>query len=459
MLGTRAAAVGLSVQPDGLALDQRARGCVPGSHLARPMLLTQTHDLHAGAARVLALSTPISDVVSFRASFATGPDLGADDDVTQGLVADLLDKGTEARDRFAIAEDLEGRGARLGFYSDGLRMGFAGRCLRADLADVIGLAGEQIATPAFEPDEVRKAITKAVASVRRSMDSTGARASGTMRRRLYPHDHPNYALYPADEIARLEATTADDLRAYHRRHVAPAAPTVAVVGDLDPGGAAAAVAAAFGDRADSVPPARFADTAAPDAPGRDLVEVADRPNLDVRIAHPVALRRDADDFLALYAAVFALGGNFSGHLMQTIRDEQGLTYGISASIVDPSVHHDAHVQVSVTLSAPDLERGIAATRAEVARFVADGLSEADLERTRTTLAGRHVVGLATTGGLAARLIVNAERGFEIDYLDRYPDLVHALRLNAVNDALHRYVQPEALHVVAAGTPAPEAVAE
>ena len=374
-------------------------------------------------------------------------------DVRQGLVADLLDKGTAARDRFEIAEALEGRGARLGFYSDGLRLGFAGRALRADLPAVLALAAEQLRTPAFDPDEVAKAVTKAVASVRRSLDSTGARASGAMRRRLYTVAHPNYALGPADEIASLDATAAADLRAYHAAHVAPGDLTVAVVGDLDPDATRDAVAEAFGDWAGAPPAAVFATEAAPDAPGRETIEMQDRPNLDVRLGHAVGIRRDADDFLSLYAAVFALGGNFSGHLMQTIRDEQGLTYGIGAGIVDPDVRHDAHVQVSVTLSAPDLERGLAATRAEIERFVASGLGEADLERTRTTLAGQHVVGLATTGGLAARLLVNAERGFGTAYLDRYPDLVRGLRLSDVNAALRRYVRPDALHVVAAGTPA------
>lgn len=421
-------------------------------------LAARTSDLAVGASRVLALPTPVRDVVSFRGSFPTGPDLGAADDVPQGLVADLLDKGTTLRDRFEIAAALEGRGARLSFYSDGLRMGFVGRALRDDLAPVLAITAEQLRVPAFDPDEVGKAVTKAVASVRRSLDATGARASGALRRRLYPAAHPNYALDPHAEIDLLEAATADDLRAYYDAHVADPALTLAVVGDVDADGVAAAVRDAFGDGAAPARHPAYAAQAAPEAPGRETVPLRDRPNLDVRLGHAVALRRDADDFLAAYAAVFALGGNFSGHLMQTIRDEQGLTYGIGARIVDPAVEHDAHVQVAVTLSAPDLDRGIEATRAEVARFVADGLTQEALDRTQTTLAGQHVVGLGTTGGLAARLLVNAERGFATAYLDAYPERIAALRLDDVNRALRRHVRPDDLHVVAAGTP-PDALAD
>jgi predicted Zn-dependent peptidase len=47
--------------------------------------------------------------------------------------------------------------------------------------------------------------------------------------------------------------------------------------------------------------------------------------------------------------------------------------------------------------------------------------------------------------------VNAERGFDVAYLDRYPDEVRALTVEGVNDALRRYIRPDDLHVVVAGT--------
>ena len=416
-------------------------------------IAAHTVDLPAGPARLLVLPTPIADVVSFRASFGTGPDLSSDDDIRQGLLVDLLDKGTRRRDRFAVAEELEGMGAELTFESDGLRVGFTGKALRADLDAVLAIAAEQLLEPALAPDEVAKAVTNAVASVRRSLDSTSTRASGALRRRLYPEPHPNYTLRPEVELAALDALDADALRAYHERHVGPRDFTIAVVGDADPEATRRAVAGAFGAWDTAPPEPVFAREAAPQPPGRETVELPDRPNLDVRLGHAVALRRDAHDFLAAYAAVFALGGNFSGHLMQTIRDEQGLTYGINASLSDVAVEHDCHMRVSVTLSAPDLERGIEATRTEVARFVEQGVSAEALERTRTALAGRHVVALATTSGFATRLLINAERGFSMAYIDRYPERVAALELDAVNAALRRYVRPDDLHVVAAGTPA------
>ncbi len=414
-------------------------------------LASRVHDVTAGPARLLVLPVGVPDVVSFRGSFESAPDFRVADDVIQSVVATLLDKGTVRRDRFAIAEALEGRGAQVSFYSDGLRMGFAGRALRDDLADVIALVAEQLREPALDADEVDKAVVRAVASVRRSLESTGGQASDALARRLYGPAHPNYALAPDDELGALDALTPDAVRAYHAAHVGSDGLTIALAGDVDASAVEAAVDAALGDwRPHGLAPV-FDAAAEPEPPGRATVPMADRLNLDVRLGHAVGLRRDSDDFLATYAGVFALGGNFSGRLMQTVRDEQGLTYGIGATLGGASVRHDGHVQVQVTLSQENLARGVAATRAEVDAFVAEGVSPAAVSQTQTTLAGTHVVGLATTSGAAARLLVNAERGFDVGYLDRYPDLVRALTADEVTAAVRRHLRPADLHETVAGT--------
>ncbi|MEM6326817.1 MAG: pitrilysin family protein [Bacteroidota bacterium] len=421
-------------------------------------IASRVTDLPTGPVRLLALPTGIRDVVSFRGSFRSAPDLSRDDDVTQDLVTDLLDKGSQRLDRFEIADLLDGRGARLSFYSDGLRMGFAGRCLREDLADVLALASELLRTPAFDPDEVQKARQKAIASVRRSTESTGARANGAFTRRVYPSAHPTHILPHETEMTRLGAVTEETARAYHAAHVGTEGLTLAVVGDVEPGALGVVVAEAFREWGAHGREATFERAARPVPPGRETVAMSDKLNLDVRMGHPVPLRRDSADFLALFAGVFTLGGNFSGRLMQTVRDEQGLTYGIGARLAGVSVEHDLDLRVSVSLSQENLERGIAATREQIERWHG-GIAPEELERTQTTLAGQHVVSLATTGGLAARLLVNAERGFGPEYLDRYPRDVEALTVEAVNAAIAQYVDPEALHVVAAGTVAAGTVAE
>lgn len=421
----------------------------PASDLAP--LAERVHEADAGGVRVLALPTPAEHVVSFRASFRTLPDLAAGEGLVQELCVDLLDKGTRRRDRFALAEALELRGARLTFGADGLRCGFAGRCLRDDLPEVLALAAEQLREPTFDAEEFRKAKTRRAARLRHALEDTATQARGLLTRRLFGADHPNHQPDPKAELARLETLDVEAVRTFHAEHVGASGAIVALAGDLDPVTATETVQAVLGDWPPPRKGAPFAETAAPEPPARAAVPMADRPNLDVRLGHALALRRDSDDFLALHAGVFALGGNFSARLMRTVRDEQGLTYGIGAALSGVTVEYDGYLVVSVSLSREHLERGIAATLDEVRRFVEEGIAPEELAEKQDTLAGSFTVGLATTTGLAGALLVNAERGFPVTYLDRYPDLVRALTPEDVGAAVARHLQPEALHVVVAGT--------
>ncbi|MEM8599356.1 MAG: pitrilysin family protein [Bacteroidota bacterium] len=435
--------------PTGASSHSRAISAPPTE--ARTPLAERVAVHQAGHARVLALPTPINDVVSFRGSLWTAPDLGTGDELLQTMVVLLLDKGTQTRDRFAVAEALEDRGAQLSFYSDDLRVGFSGRALADDLPDVLDLLAEQLRTPLFDAAEFAKAKAQVAAGIRRSMDATGSQAAGLLSRRLYGPAHPNFMAEAADELARLDAFTVDDVRAYHAAHFGSTQLLVAFAGDLEPERTAARVEATLGDWMPHTSVAKYAEAATPQAAGQATRAIADKHNLDVRIGHPLTLRRDHDDFLALYLGVYVLGGNFSARLMSHVRDDLGLTYGIGAQLAGIAVEHEGHALIRVTLSGPNLDRGIEATLAAFRRFVEDGITAAELAEKQTTIAGTFSVGLATTRGLATALLVNGERNFEIGYLDAYPDQIHALTLDEVNAAIRRHLDPDALHIGIAGT--------
>ena len=418
---------------------------------ATDTLAERTLEAEAGGARLWMIPTEVRDVVSFRGSFQTAPDLATNDDLAQHLVADLLDKGTRRRGRFEIAEALEGRGAQLSFYPNTLRVGFSGMVLRDDLPDVLAILAEQLREPLLDPDEFAKEQAKAIAGVQHAMDSTAAQASGVLKRHLFSTDHPNFVRPLEEELAALEKLTIEQVEAYHEGHFGSDGLKITFAGDLDADVVTEAVQAHLGDWPAHGRVAEFARDAAAATPVRESVPMAEKQNLDVRLGHTLNLRRDDDDFLPLYVANSVLGGNFSARLMQIVRDEMGLTYGIGSSLAGIAIEHTGYWRIDVSLSSENLKRGIEATRDAVRDFVAGGITADELDEKKTTIAGSHVVGLATTGGLATRLLVNAERGFPVSYLDEYPERVKALSLDEVNRAIQQYFDPEMLSTAVAGT--------
>lgn len=410
----------------------------------------RVNERQVGPCRLLSLPTPVRSGVAWRASFRTNPKFSEDEDLLQGLAVSLLDKGTIHRDRFDIAEELENRGAQVQFSSDGLYVEFSGRSLREDLSDVLALIAEQLRAPLFDGGEFEKSRSRISASIQRSMESTGSQALGALTRRLYAPAHPNFTPDPEERITRLASLDVEAVRRYHARHFGSNDFTLVIVGDFDEARAIETIEADFGDWSPHKVPARFDTVAAGQEPGTSEVPMPEKQNVDVRFGNAIGFMRDDPDYVPLYLANYVLGGNFSARLMQTVRDEMGLTYGIRSGLYGISTEYTGHWQVAVTLSTENLLRGVDETLKQVRRFVDDGMTEDELDEKKTTVAGSFKVGLATTTGLAGTLLKNAERGFDVGYLDRFPQEVESVSLARANEVVQTHINPDRFHIAMAG---------
>lgn len=418
---------------------------------AAPDVSSRIRDRRAGPTRLLTLETEVDEIVSWHGSFLAYPDLAQRDELLQELTVSLLDKGTEARDRFALARVLEDCGAKLNLSSDGLYVEVSGRALVRDLPQVMDVLAEMLRRPAFAPQEFQKAQAQAVAEVQRRMEKTSVQASAALTRQLFGPAHPNYSARPEEALNHLRSLSIEDVREYHEHHFGSTEWILAVVGDLEHDAVTSVVEDAFSEWGphDAEPTHDTAGRAETDG-DRTVIPMPDKSNVDVRLGHAVPIRRDHDDYPALYVGNFILGGNFSARLMAEVRDEKGLTYHIGSSLSGVSTRYDGYWQTRVTLSHNTLEEGLAATRDVLRRFVEDGATADELSEKKTTITGSYAVGLATTQRLAQSILTTAERGFEMEYMDRFPDEIRAVTLSEVNDAVRTYFHPEALHESLAG---------
>ncbi len=424
------------------------------NHPASGSLSEGIHEERVGQCRLLTVATPVDAVVSFAGSVRTNPGFGAGEEMLQAMLVNLLDKGTEKRDQFALADLLDSRGVELQFYSNGTYVQFVGRTLGSDLPLVLELTAEQLRRPLLAEAEFRKQQVQYASRLRRMMENTGSQASAALSRLIYGPAHPGWTADPAEDLLRVEDLTLDAVRDYHRRHLMPQDLTLVTVGDVDPAALQQPVEAAFGDWQGVAPEGRM-DAMPLGTPAREVdIRMDDRENVDVRMGHGVPMLRTDPAFLPLFIGSFILGGNFSARLMRVIRDEMGLTYGIGAGLSGMSHLNGGHFQVAVTLSGDNLERGIEETRREVERFARDGVTAEELAEKQETITGGYQVGLGTTGGIATALLANALRGYDSTYIDEYVDAIRSVKLEEVNDAIRTFIHPDRLHVVRAGTLAP-----
>ena len=407
---------------------------------------------NVGDIRVLSLKTSVQDVVTLTGSFAAGSTLNpAGNTLVAALTAQMLDKGTTSRDKLAIATALENIGASINFSGGTHTLNFSARFLKKDMDLVLELLAEQLRSPKFDEAELARLKVQLNGALRRQLDDPGSMASSAMSRLLFPKGHPNYTDSVETTMAHLEAITIADLKAFHSAYYGPKSMVIVAVGDVDSRAFQQAVQTRFRGWRGGVTIPKFAlkGTA---IPARDeVVFMPDKTSATYRVGIPIGIGSTHPDFLPLYIGAYVLGGNFSARLMSTVRDQEGLTYGISSAIAGASAFADGLFITQASFSPQLVERGAESTQRQLKLWIESGITQAELDAKKSTIAGMHQVQLATTSGLAGSILNYAQDGRGVKYIDQYVVDVNAVTLEQVNNAIRRYIRPENLVVVTAGT--------
>jgi zinc protease len=136
--------------------------------------------------------------------------------------------------------------------------------------------------------------------------------------------------------------------------------------------------------------------------------------------------------------------------MATVRDQEGLTYGIGARTGNDTFT-DGDWRIIANFSPELLEKGLASTRRELKSWHEQGVTADEVARTKTNLAGQFQVGLATTDGLASTILATLHRGYPLSWIDEYTQKLDAVTLDQVNAAIKTHLRPETFILVKAGT--------
>lgn len=403
---------------------------------------------------LVAYPTGVKNVVTLRGSLPAGDRFAPAHNVAvPTLVGEMLDQGTRRQDKFAVAAQLEGVGATLSFRVDGTHLAISGRCLTKDLPLVIGLLAEMLREPAFPEEELVKVKRQLAGDLRRALEDPDYRAEQAFARAIYPAGHPNHPASTESFLEAIELTTVADLQAFHAGRYGPAALTLVAVGDLDPAVLQREVAAAFsgwtGGRAAEPPAPAPALTAS----SEQVVFMADKPSVSVIWGQPTGLTYRDPGALALRVGTNILGSGFTGRLMGSVRDREGLTYGIHAAVMNDT-SSDGDWRIAASFSPDLLAQGLASTRRELEAWHRDGVTPEEVEREKSNYVGTFQVSLATTGGMAGALLASIQRGYGISWPDELPGRIAALTTGEINAALRRHVRPDALVLIKAGTVAP-----
>jgi zinc protease len=415
-------------------------------------------------AKVYFVESPSIPMVDVRIEFdAGGRREPADKAGLASVTAGMTDKGITAAkagaadndpyaaalDENQLSEAWADLGAGFGGSASSDRMSFSLRSLTYPdlLAKAVQLASRQLGDPAFPAPIWERERQRLSASIREANTRPGTLAGRAYAAAVYG-SHP-YSHEMTEES--LRHITVEDMK-QHYALLEPCRAKVSIVGAVSRAQADAMVTtllsrlpATVQGRCAALPP--VPDVAPLAAPiERDIPFASAQAH--VLIGQPGYKRADPDYFPMLVGNYTLGGGGFVSRLSQEVREKRGLSYAISSHFA-PGLHAGAFT-VALQTRPDQAAQAVKVARDVVARFVAEGPTEAELKAAKDNLIGGFPLFIDTNRKLLDNISSIAWNDLPLDYLDTWTAKVQRVTAAEVKAAFARKLQPQRMVTVIVG---------
>ena len=356
------------------------------------------------------------------------------------FTANMLSKGTQQKNSFEIAQLFDQYGAHLE-VSPGLD--FASVSLYAltrNLSPVLALLTEIFSTPIFPEKELTQTRSVYIQNLRVNNEKTSFVASRLFRKNLFGEHHP----YGADvEEKDVDALRADNLSHHFGAHFHSA--RVFVSGKVEAAHKETMLQffAALPARK-SQAPVNHPITA---RPGHEHVQKEESVQSSVRMGCRSVLRSHPDYVDVLFVS-HILGGYFGSRLMKNIREDKGLTYGISASL--HGLRNDSFLMIGADVNKENVEVTFEEIRKELKSLRSPGISADELETARNHFIGSLQSEITTPFAHAEKIKTISLFDLQRDHYQKMIDRIEAMTPSDIADISQRYFQEDAFYEVAVG---------
>ena len=361
----------------------------------------------------------------------------------------LIDKGGAGLTREQISDAFDKLRADVGFSAGGQGLSVGITTVREHLPAVLLLVGRLLREPAFPAEALDERRRQSLAAIAAQRSEPGALAANLLQRHGNPYPRGDLRYVPTfdETVQDVQGLDIAAVRAVHRRFVSAAVGEFSAVGDMDIPAVRAALDTAFGGwrlPLDGAAPSAFFRVPQPFLtvpPLRQLLATPDKPNATGLVEQALAINDSHPDYPALLVANHLLGGDAMSRLWARIREKDGLSYDVRASVAWSNFELNSRWQASAIFAPQNRAKVEAALREEVARALKDGFSQAELDAGRTGLLNQRRLGRAQDAAVAGTLGGNLylQRRFALQ--QKTEDAIAALTLAQVNTALRAYIDP------------------
>lgn len=362
------------------------------------------------------------------------------------LVAGLLDEGTTTRSSKQLAEHIDFVGGSIEVKAGEDFTTASARVLKKDIDLGFTLLADILQHPAFPKHEFERVRSQILGEIASDNDDPGHVAMKAFNQLVF-HNHPYR--WPANGTEEtLSKVTLADVQSFYAKEYLPNQVILTVVGDITVEQATALVHTHFGAWKKGAAQVRTAKKPGViDKKSVQLIE-KDLTQSTIVLGHG-GISRTNPDYYAVTVMNHILGaGGFSSRLMDSIRDKQGLVYGIMS-------HYDARSMpgsfwINLQTRTETTNQAISGVLAEIKAIREAPVSDQELAEAKSFLMGSFPLRLDSTAKLAQVLAQVEFFGLGFEYFSQYPKWIERVTKEDVQRVAKQYLDPQRYALVVVG---------
>lgn len=286
----------------------------------------------------------------------------------------LQSEGTSRLNGTEIAEMIDAKGA---WMTNSVANHYSSTtffALPAHINDILSVMSDIIFDPIFPEDDLARTISKGAANARIRQSTVRYQSTLLSNIATFGAGHPMSREASSEAI---ESVTRGDILSFRESFFVPGNMTLFVTGNIT-SELESALDHYFGQLSPAAPASKVTITPFhPEAPGIRTHNMPHARQSAVTMTIPT-IPRSHPDYIPLRLTLMGLGGYFGSRLSHRIREELGLTYGISAALL--GYEEGGVVQIATECNSDSVERLIEETGAEMRRLVSDPPAYGELSR-------------------------------------------------------------------------------
>lgn len=365
-----------------------------------------------------------------------------------GMTCKMIQEGSEKYTSAEIAEMLDTYGAFMSVNANMYATDFTLFSLTKHAPRLIHLLYELITTPTFPEHELAQRVSQDRHEWLVSMEKVNYLASRERSKAIYGSNHPLGELL---EEADYDKLSTDILRDFYKEHYIAEKCWLLLTGQYDESIIDALAdtfgATAFGTRKSHEKPVFPSYKMEPCAEKQILVARPDAQQCAVNFVAP-AINMYHPDIHGVQMLMTLLGGYFGSRLMSQIREKEGLTYGIGASISGSPL--GGIYAISAQTDAKHVEKLIASVYRELRKLQDELVSDEEMERLRNYMMGENSRKIEGLFGISSYWLTLHQYNLPLEELDKIVRVTQEMTPQEMQRLAKEYLRIEDVKEIVVG---------